>query len=965
VKQPSSPDLSRLLAAWEQRLLSSLARLTTTRAKTVVTVSLILAGFAATYTVRHLEFISGRNDLVSSEKRYLRLDEEYTREFMGVDQLVVIVEPRDVQQGKDFVTRLAEILARDTTHVEEIFYRIDTSSLEGKKLLYLPTEDLRALHENLAAHQDLVRSLATTPGLNSLLESVNTQVSAGLVSHLVENLFGLGTATESSPATGEQKPVKIGFLKSLLQELERALGDPAYGYHSPWAEFFGETDELSDNGYLVSGNRRFVFLMVEPKESNAGEMNEEQESIAAIRRAIAELKPQFPGLDAGVTGTKAINNDELIGAQANSNVAAVVSLVGVTLLYLLFFKKHRHPLVIVTALTVGLVWSMGLATLTVGHLTIITAFVAPILIGLADDFGVHFVTRYEQEREQGSSAETALADVFEQTVPGIVAGGVTASLAFFAVMLTDFQGVRELGQIAGGGLLVSLAATLTFLPALIMVTETYRPWVVVPGGRSFLAGAFSGLGKVLVKARWPFLTAAGALTLAAVAAIPTVTFDYNLLNLQARSVESVKWERRIIANSERSSWNALTTASTPAEATRKTAAFEALPSVESVESVATLIPEDQERRLPLVRALQPLLSDFPQALPTPHGVSVPDLLRTLDKLKLKIRADNEDWDPQKKPEEGELSAARQSLLAIIDRLQTLPGDRGQALSDGFQRALFRDFQDKWSLLRNNLNPPGPITLADIPSQLKSRFVNRDGTKFLLQIYPKYNIWTREPLEQFISQIRQVDPDVTGSPVIGYESIDAMKEGYIEGGLYALAAIVIVAFLSLRSVKDTLLAMIPLGLGMVWTAGLMWLFHLKFNLANLIVVPLILGIGVENGIHLVHRYREEGEGGATLITGSTGQAVTLFSLTTMIGFGSLMLATHRGVFSMGLLLLIAVGSVLVASLFVLPLLLFRPVRKEQGARAEVLVRTGENLQDHEQQVTGDESQKVRNLLTSGD
>ena len=121
-----------------------------------------------------------------------------------------------------------------------------------------------------------------------------------------------------------------------------------------------------------------------------------------------------------------------------------------------------------------------------------------------------------------------------------------------------------------------------------------------------------------------------------------MTFDYNLLNLQARNVESVKWERRIIANSERSSWNALTTASTPAEATRKTAAFEALPSVESVESVATLIPEDQDRRLPLVRALQPLLSDFPQTLPTPQSVSIPDLLRTLDKLKLKIRADSED-----------------------------------------------------------------------------------------------------------------------------------------------------------------------------------------------------------------------------------------------------------------------------------------------------------------------------------
>jgi predicted RND superfamily exporter protein len=291
------------------------------------------------------------------------------------------------------------------------------------------------------------------------------------------------------------------------------------------------------------------------------------------------------------------------------------------------------------------------------------------------------------------------------------------------------------------------------------------------------------------------------------------------------------------------------------------------------------------------------------------------------------------------------------LLAIIDRLQTLPEAEGQRVLAQFQQSLFRDFQDKWTLLRNNLNPSGPITLANIPPQLKSRFVSQDGTKFLLQIYPKNNIWNREPLEEFISQLRQVDADVTGSPVIGYESIDAMKKGYIEGGLYALFAIILIAFFSLRNIKDALLAMIPLGLGVVWTAGLMWLFHLKFNLANLIVVPLILGIGIENGIHLIHRYREEREGGARLITGSTGQAVTLFSLTTMIGFGSLMLATHRGVFTMGLLLTIAVGSVLVASLLVLPLLLFHPVRKAQAIRA--------NIEAEEEEVSSNEQRVMSN------
>jgi hypothetical protein len=401
-----------------------------------------------------------------------------------------------------------------------------------------------------------------------------------------------------------------------------------------------------------------------------------------------------------------------------------------------------------------------------------------------------------------------------------------------------------------------------------------------------------------------------------------MSFDYNLLNLQARGTESVKWEKRIVANSERSSWNALATAPTPAEAMRKAAAFKALSSVESVESVASLIPSDQEERLPLVRALQPLLSDLPPMLASPPPVEVPDLQRTLDKLKLKIREENDDWDPQKKPAEHELGAVRQSLLAVIERLQTLPDNEAREALARFQQPLFLDFQDKWALLRNNVNPPAPITLADVPLQLKNRFVSQDEKKFLLQIYPKKNIWDREPLEEFISQLRQVDPDIAGSPVTGYESITAMKKGYVEGGLYALVAIVLVTFLALRRVGDTLLAMLPLVLGIVWTGGWMWLFNLQFNLANLITVPLIIGIGVENGIHLLHRFREEGEGGPALIEGSTGQAVALFSLTTMIGFGSLMVARYYGIFSMGLLLTVAVGSVLVASLTVLPLILFR-------------------------------------------
>jgi predicted RND superfamily exporter protein len=336
----------------------------------------------------------------------------------------------------------------------------------------------------------------------------------------------------------------------------------------------------------------------------------------------------------------------------------------------------------------------------------------------------------------------------------------------------------------------------------------------------------------------------------------------------------------------------------------------------------------------LVRGLKPFFANLPSTLAAPGPIDIEELERTLERIKFKLREETDTWEPSKKPPEQEISEIRGLLTDVLARLKALSGKEAAAALDRLQKPLFQDFADKWSLLYENLDPPEPISLADIPVQLRRRFVSTDGKKFLLQIYPRKNIWEREPLEEFISQLRQVDPDVTGDPVTVYESIRAIKSGYVEGGLYATAAIILVAFLTLRRVKGTLLAMLPVVLGMLWTAGLMWLCDLKVNLANLVAVPLIVGIGIENGIHLVHRSREEACEGWALVAGSTGQSVALFSLTTMVGFGSLMVARYYGIFSMGLLLTLAVGSVLLASLTVLPLLLHTSVPKVAPAREAI-------------------------------
>ena len=921
--QAIPPSFKQRLIALEKRALRACAQGIVSYAKTALVLCLLLTVAASLYTARHLELVTGRNDLISTEKRYLQLDEEYSEEFVGVDQVAVVVEPQDIPQGKAFVTRLGERLAQEQEHIAEIFYRVDVSSLEVKKLLYLPAEDLRDLQRSLEDSQEIIHELLTNPGLNTLFEAINTQVSSAVVSHLVDDFLGLGAPLDED--SGEFSDSQLSFLTALLQEIAQALYGQDYRYRSPWAEFFGGTAQLDDDGFLIAENRKYMFLMVEAKEDAAAGFNDLQDSMATIRQAIADLKMEFPGLDAGVTGTKALGNDEMLSAQHDTAVATVIALSGIALLYLIFFRRIRHPLFIVSSLMIGLSWTLGFVTLSVGHLTIITVFIAPMLLGLADDFGVHFMTRYEEERGKGKNQAEAITIVFEQTVPSIIAGALTTSLAFFAVILADFRGVQELGIISGGGILLSVLAILTFLPALIVGMDSFWPWRVPVGQQTVLQTTFSGLGHYVERKRNLLFGIAGLGTAAGLLALPWVSFDYNLLNLQAHGTESVEWEKRIIENSERSSWNALATAPTPEAARQKAQAFAALPSVETVESVASLIPDGQPERLHLLAIIRPLLSELPPLRNNPEEVGVEQLERTLDKLRLKIR-------DQENGSATLLHEARQHLLTVFEALRTLPEQNVQQRLALFQDALFLDFQDKWSLLKNNLSPAGPITFADVPPQLRSRFVSRDGQRFLLQVYPKENIWEREPLTEFIRQLRTVDPDVTGSPIIGYESIGAMQAGYIEAAWYAFLAILIVTFLALRRVTDALLAVLPLGLGMIWTAGLMWLGDVQFNLANMVAAPLIIGIGVENGIHLVHRFRVGRDVSVvSLIAGSTGQAVVLFSLTTMVGFGSLMVAQYYGIFSMGLLLTLAVGSVLIASIVILPLLLYRTEKSGQEAR----------------------------------
>jgi hypothetical protein len=271
---------------------------------------------------------------------------------------------------------------------------------------------------------------------------------------------------------------------------------------------------------------------------------------------------------------------------------------------------------------------------------------------------------------------------------------------------------------------------------------------------------------------------------------------------------------------------------------------------------------------------------------------------------------------------ADVQTAREKTATVLRQLDRVNRESAEAALNYLQAQLYRDFVNKFYGLQRNLNPT-VVTIHDVPEELRRRFIGESG-RFLIQLHPKVDIWEKEGARQFVGELRSVDPEVTGPPVITYEATVLMERAYLQGTVYAF---VLVGALSLRMIRrgrETLLALLPLVLGLLWTIGLMHVFGIRFNLANIWGLPLIIGTSAEFGLNVVLRYLEGRAHGGPLVARSTVMAVLLSGGQTMVGFGSLMIATHRGIFSLGVLLTIGMACGLVAALVVLPVILRRLV-----------------------------------------
>ena len=567
--------------------------------------------------------------------------------------------------------------------------------------------------------------------------------------------------------------------------------------------------------YLRAPDGKLLFVEAMPVK-DFSLLDPVGEPIAAIRSTVDSVRAAHPAVDIGLTGKPVLQHDEMATANHDMAEASAISLAIITALFIVVFRGVRRPLLAVLAFGIAAGWTYGAATLLVGHLNLLSTVFMLVLVGAGLDYGVHVVSRYGEYRRARPAAE-AVAMAVRHIGPGTLAGAAGSAAVFFGAIFTDFGGLRELGVIAGAGLLLCALAMVTVLPALLVLLDRKDPAMMhAPSPKS-------------PRTPWPRGLALAAALLPVVACLPLIPaglrFESNLLELQSPQLESVQWEKRIFADSASASWFAASTAGSMAAVAELCERAKAHPEILRAESVLDAVP----------------------------------------------------------PETPERTALRAKVAAAGAGLERPSDDAPAAV------------RAAWQIVHG----AGLSLREALPEAIAPRLVSSHG-KYLVRYIPREDAWEEAPLARFVDAVREVDPAATGVPVTQLESIRDMRQSFIDSSIWALVAVTAIAAISFRALFPALLATATVVVGVAATLALLPLFGSHLNLANFFAIPMLIGLGIDSAIHIIHRFRSD-----PAHTAPTIRAVAFTALTTAIGFGALVFADHRGMQSLGLAM--GVGS----------------------------------------------------------
>ena len=850
--------IGRRVAAWTRWLCRS--------PRAVVAVALAASAALLPYTLARLHMHTDTTDIISDDLPARRDYLDFRAAFPQlVGSLIVVIDGTTAEVAEDARARLASRLMRDADEFPWIYAPGGDAFFARNGLLYLDVERLESLSDRLAQAQPLLGPLARDTSLRG--------IAGGL--DLIARAPADADRTQARP-----------MLDALRAAFEAA--NEGRFHRVAWASMLGGAQ--ADNAQAL--------LIVQPR-LDAESLSPARDAIQSVRAAARELQmDESHGLRVRLTGPVALEYEELVSVARGAMLAAALALLMVSVVLGVGLGSTRLVLASIVTLLVGLLATTAFAAATVGDLNLISIAFVVLYIGLGLDYCVHLCLRYRELREHGAEAAHALEQAVSDVGVSLVLAAITSSVGFFAFYPTTFKGVAELGFISGCGMWIALLLSLTLLPALLTLwpytpPRRPRPWVAMPLAPKLPGGTVAAVAIAL---------AIGALLL-----LPHVRFDSNPLDLRDQHSESVTTYRELLSDPQRSPLTLAAIAPDLDSARADALALREQPSVARTLTIEDLVPPDQDEKLAVIDDLRlvmgPTLSSSGTTAPSGDPASgLAALQASLRKLASTYAA--------AEPASAAAAELEATLIGLSDE------ERNARVAELEQSILF-GLRFELARLREALQAQS-VRLEDLPADLASLWRSADG-RYRVEITPAEDLNVPGASARFVEQARSVLPRATGLPVIQLEAGRSIVNAFRQALITALVAITVIAWILMRHLRDTLLVLTPVLLGTLLTVGATVLLDMPFNFANVIALPLLLGICVDNGIHIVHRHRSGHTPGGVLAS-STARAVVVSALTTVVTFGNLAFASHPGMASMGRLLALGLAIGLACSLLTLPALL---------------------------------------------
>lgn len=868
-----------------QRLATSIARWCVNHATATIILFVAIALLSAALAATRLKIDTNPALMINGELPFRQNYQDLINQFPALDNaFVVMIDAEVPADGRDAAGKIARQLETRPDLFTDVFAPGTGPYFDKYGVLYLDEAVVKQIADDVRESSPLINTMSLQPDLAGLADLFRQMVP------VVE--------------IGRAPPELSGFLDKIADTVKaETRGQPL---PLDWTALGEAPPSLTETRWYVLVKPVLDFSALDPAAAPVSE----------VRRVMAGFNDNGAGIKVQLTGEAALNAEEFDAVTKGAALACALSLMLVTLTVVIGLPSLVLVVPALALILLGFVINTGFAALSVGTLNMISVAFAVLFIGLGIDYAVHVILRFAEERAGGGSPkEAAIAAIRGISVPlGLCT--LTTSLAFLAFTPTDFVGMAQLGIIAAGGIVIAFIGSITLVPAILSV---------LPGSQAKIARAFSRPtpqhGSWLQAHRSSIRKAASsALILAGIASVlllPQVRFDGDPINLKDPAAPSME-AFDDLAEHQPAHTFAIQVLSEPGEPVRDMVrSLKALPQVLDVETLDSMLPTDQEPKLGHLNTLADLL---PEEIEPATDFSFEEQKNHLASWREDVTAM---VNAESARQEIRSSAARlkQALEDFVAASNSSP-EAIQAL----QVSLVQGFPGLFEATRQ-LADLDRVTEDNVDDGFRQRYIAPDGRR-RLEVLPRGDMRDPAQLDEFVAAVLKVAPQATGAPVEIAGAASVVSSSMIKASVMSLVLVLIAMFVVFRRLSDVLLAVAPLLLAGALMAGYTVVFNSPFNFANVIVLPLLVGLGIDSAIHYVSRARDTGDGADADVTQSwTPRAVLISGITTMGSFGTLWLSAHRGMASMGELLAVAITITLLCTLVVLPQLIswfMRPV-----------------------------------------